>query len=576
MTLRGQIADFPIETVLQLLASTGKTGQLEVRGDGQSGSLGFDGGRLVSAATGDDGGEAALGAVFTIGEGEFEFIPWQDAPAANLSGDLDQLLDRAVVERNKIIAIRAIVPSDSLRFRLSERAAERGEVTLSADQWRTLLAVNGERNVQGVADHLKVGRLAALDTLAGLVTAGFIDTIEPPAEPPPAEPETSAAAPVGSEPSPWSTPAAELGTEPTSPGSEGWQSATPIETANEWERPTATEAPPAEPTNEWARPATAEQPEQLAPPDQWSRPSSPANAEWSTPAPAPQPQISESPAGEWGRARTEPDLRSDLAAALDERMSAAAPAQPEVERPLAQTPLDVVPEQAAENDARLAALTGVFDAPAPPTPAAPVDHIDEWRRGAVSAVSEPAPAPSVHQAGREGDRDQGEWATSAAESPPEEKKKGLFGFLKRDEPAHEPVAHAEPAGGSSASRAGQLASFANELLTEYNSGQYGKGQVDDRIANLLMRVDEQADPIDRPLPIVDDRIDVAALERENVAEPQAVPYLALLVSQVYEDAERTFGRDKAKRGYRAAQQHVFGNDASALAAPDVAGRLPKL
>ena len=84
MTLRGQIADFPIETVVQLLASTGKTGQLEVRGDGQSGSLGFDGGRLVSAAAGDDIGEPALGAVFTLNGGDFEFIPWSDAPVANL------------------------------------------------------------------------------------------------------------------------------------------------------------------------------------------------------------------------------------------------------------------------------------------------------------------------------------------------------------------------------------------------------------------------------------------------------------------------------------------------------------
>lgn len=521
MTLRGQIADFPIETVLQLLASTGKTGQLEVRGDGQSGSLGFDGGRLVSASTGEDGGEAALGAVFTIGDGDFEFIPWSDAPAANLSGDLDQLLDRAVVERNKIVAIREIVPSDALRFRLSERAAERGEVTLSADQWRTLLAVNGERDVRGVADHLKVGRLIALGTLSGLVTAGFIDTVEPPAEP--------AAAPEAPEP-PSPEPAA------------AWQSATPIETANEWAAPVA-EEPAAAPLNEWARPAPAEAVREWAPP-------APTN-EWSAPA------------------RSEADLRTDLAAALDARMSGAT-AQPE--QPLTETPLDVAPERAAENDARLAAITGIFDSPGTPEPAAPIDRIDEWRRGSAPvAESEPAPAHSDLRS------DLQEWATPAAEPQPEEKKKGLFGFLKRDEPAHEQVEQAAaPVDQGSSSRAGQLASFANELLTEYNSGQYGKGQVDDRIANLLMRVDEQADPIDRPLPIVDDRIDVAALERENVAEPQAVPYLALLVSQVYEDAERAFGRDKAKKGYRAAQQHVFGNDASALAAPDVAGRLPKL
>ena len=90
-----------------------------------------------------------------------------------------------------------------------------------------------------------------------------------------------------------------------------------------------------------------------------------------------------------------------------------------------------------------------------------------------------------------------------------------------------------------------------------------------------MRVDEQADPIDRPLPIVDDRIDSQALDRENVPEAQAIPYLALLVTQIYEDAARTFGKDKAKKGYKAAQQQVFGADASALGA-DVAGRLPKV
>ena len=59
-------------------------------------------------------------------------------------------------------------------------------------------------------------------------------------------------------------------------------------------------------------------------------------------------------------------------------------------------------------------------------------------------------------------------------------------------------------------------------------------------------------------------------------EQQAVPYLAMLVSQIYEDAERTFGKDKAKKGYRAAQQQVFASDTAALTAPDVAGRLPKI
>ena len=111
---------------------------------------------------------------------------------------------------------------------------------------------------------------------------------------------------------------------------------------------------------------------------------------------------------------------------------------------------------------------------------------------------------------------------------------------------------------------------------EYNSGGYGKGKIETRLANLLMRVDEQADPIDRPLPVVDDLIDAAALEREGFDEQQAVPYLATLVRQIYEDAERAFGKDKAKKGYKAAQQQVFGGDPNALQSPELAGKLPKV
>jgi hypothetical protein len=172
-----------------------------------------------------------------------------------------------------------------------------------------------------------------------------------------------------------------------------------------------------------------------------------------------------------------------------------------------------------------------------------------------------------------------EWAPppAAADATAEKEKKkggGLFGRFRREE-TPTPIAHIEPAS-PAASKTGRLASFSNALLMEYNSGGYGKGKIETRLANLLMRVDEQADPIDRPLPVVDDLIDAAALEREGFDEQQAVPYLATLVRQIYEDAERAFGKDKAKKGYKAAQQQVFGGDPNALQSPELAGKLPKV
>ena len=109
-----------------------------------------------------------------------------------------------------------------------------------------------------------------------------------------------------------------------------------------------------------------------------------------------------------------------------------------------------------------------------------------------------------------------------------------------------------------------LASFANALLDEYTTGEDGSAALDTRMANRLMRVDEQADPIDRAVPVEKDRIDVPTLERANMPDRQVAPYLALLVAQLYEDAERTLGRDRARRTYHAVQERVLGQEASSL------------
>jgi len=69
---------------------------------------------------------------------------------------------------------------------------------------------------------------------------------------------------------------------------------------------------------------------------------------------------------------------------------------------------------------------------------------------------------------------------------------------------------------------------------------------------------------------------VASIERGALPETQAVPYLALLVRQIYDDAERALGKDKAKRGFKDTRDRLFGKDPALFQAPEVAARLPKV
>lgn len=529
IVLRGATGDFPLETILQLLAHTRKTGRLEVRDEGEGSTLGVADGRLVSAAWAEEAGELALGAAFTAERGEFDFIPMAEAPSANLVGDLDDLLERAAGTRDRIVAIRGLVPNERVRFKLSDRATQHAEITLTSDEWRALLAVNGERDVLAIAEHLHVRRLPAMVILADLIEGGLIDVL--PAPEAPAEAEAAAEEPA----------AAPLEEAPAA-GAGAPLAETPLEA---W-APPITEVPPPPPSWDTTMPA-------------WG----PAPAEAAEAEPAPP----------------EPAIDPRLAAfGLETAPAEAAPTEPATAEP---APLEPAV------DPRLAVFGAPPAEPEAPAwePAAPAAPAETWPPAAEPSVVEERPATEVRPLEEEPEPATAEPAvaqaiSTAAAAPvviPEKKRKGLFGglFGGRADRAAPPAAAPQAVSGAR-TRAGQLAIFVNELLAGYNSGQYGRGRVEDRMLGLLMRVDEQADPIDRPVPVLNDRLDVGEIDEEAVPERQALPYLAMLIRQIYEDAERAFGRGQAKRGFRDVRARLFGKDLALFQAPEVAGRVPKV
>ena len=248
------------------------------------------------------------------------------------------------------------------------------------------------------------------------------------------------------------------------------------------------------------------------------------------------------------------------------------------------------PDLTTEADERLAALRSAFpSAPPepPPAPSAPAPRAEPHAEAPAkpAVIGAPWKTPGKAQATAAvppSDPLVPPLVAPIAPAPPSapapaERKSGIFGRFMKESPVAQaaPAAAAPTAPRAPVGKTSALALLSNALLVEYNSGHWGKGRIESRMANLLMRVDEQSDPIDRPLPIVDDQIDATALEREQLPEQQTVPYLATLVRQIFEDAERAFGKDKAKKGYKVARLQVFGADAGVLNDPDLASKLPK-
>ena len=502
MTLRGSVREFPLDAVLRFLAASGKSGRLDLRGAQGSGSVGIDGGRVSGAELGEYDGDAALGGLFAMSDGEFEFDLGVAPSASSITGGVEEVIARAREERDQLVAIREVVPADRLIFTLSERAAANARIELSSDQWLTLLSVNGERDVAGIADARGVKCRVALGLLAELVRAGAVDASEPPAwrepEPPVAEAWSAPAAAMtpAAEPETWSASAA--GSEPQ-PAPAGMLA------------PDVWAAPAAEPTVQSWTAAT-----QSPAPETWSVPPVAAPESWDAPA-----------AG------------TGAPPAVDDRLAAIFGPHPS-QAPVAPAPADTWSTPEVETWSA-GASPSLADAAARVGPAE------------LTAPPNPAPAPDAER----------------------ERKRGLFGFGGHKEAVVPPLAASASATASiaGATRAGRLAAFTNALIAEYNSGHYGKGRIDGKIAHLLLRVDEQAEPVDRPMPIQGDTLSVQSLDSGVLPESQALPYLALLINQIVADAERALGKDKAKVGYRVARHQALGND-PLLDTPDLAPRLP--
>ena len=528
-------------------------------------------------------------------QGAVTFTPdrWRVVMAVNTQPSVDQLAANLHIDRDEALTTLAGLLRDGVLETVDAPAAD-----------ETPKPAPGP---PGEAEHSAPAPAAESPGEPSTVdwSAALLKDVEP--EPTPPDPEAT----MAPEP-PSAQPAVP---QMSTPGTDAWTTVNPAP-----QRPAPDSSPiPGPAPRDWsetrARPAPEPEQRSTPTPQDWSQirstpapepppPSAPMPQDWSQIRVAPAPEQA-APSTPMPPAWTQASAASN--AHMSEPVAAPDAAMPDWGSP---RPVERAPEPAADD--RLAALDGMFTSPSSSGPASPDTWVapardgkdawtptapaaaDDWKAPDAVAPASPietkaedlrlaalrlAPTEASLAAAPTPVAELNEWGpppahdTASAPAP----KKGLFGGLlkKADKTAARPAMRPMAVEHGASSRVGLLAALSNALLGEYNSGQYGKGHVDERISGLLMRVDEQADPIDRPLPIVDDRLDVQALERIAPPEQQAVPYLALLITTIYGDAEKAFGRDKAKRGYRAAQQQVFSGDTSALNGPDLAGKLPK-
>ncbi len=182
--LQGSLDTVSLDEVLGFLASSSKTGVLRLSGDRGTGSVWVQDGQIVGAEATHGCNEPALEEVifellrFSTGTFSFDF----DEVISNAGAPM--AIEGVLAQANKLLVewrgIELIVPG--LDYRVTPTPSLPAEqVTITEDEWATLLTVGPNASVEEVSNGLRLGELEGLRRLKGLIERKLILLSEPPA-----------------------------------------------------------------------------------------------------------------------------------------------------------------------------------------------------------------------------------------------------------------------------------------------------------------------------------------------------------------------------------------------------------
>ncbi len=179
MALEGNLSEFSIPDLIQLVDLSKKTGTIHIQGH-QSGEpvegwLHFRDGRIVGAALDQLAPYEAALTMFTLHEGEFRFYE-QPIPETTISASNELLIMEGIGRQDRWQEIEQVIPTTSIVLRLVQNPdVGARDINLAADEWRVLTMINGKNTVAQIAERTGLGWYRTGEIVADLLKGGLVE-----------------------------------------------------------------------------------------------------------------------------------------------------------------------------------------------------------------------------------------------------------------------------------------------------------------------------------------------------------------------------------------------------------------
>ena len=189
MGLDGNLEDFPLADVLQLINMGSRTGLLVISKNNSSARIWFEQGQAVHAEVGELDGEKAVYETFNWREGRFTFETDSKTDLRTIELDCQNLIMEAVRRLDEWTKLRKIIPNSGYVVAFAAGPGDKaGNITLQAHEWKVLSLVNSGLSVSALAEKTGFSELKTTQIIHSLIDSGLLEVHAPNSKPaPPSE-----------------------------------------------------------------------------------------------------------------------------------------------------------------------------------------------------------------------------------------------------------------------------------------------------------------------------------------------------------------------------------------------------
>jgi hypothetical protein len=178
MSLAGDLQDFEITDVFQLVQLGQKDGILRIQTADDTGIVYFKNGMVAHAQTNTIKGEPAIDIILSWKKGHFVFNPGEESQQHTVDLPIQQVILEAARRIDELKRIQKLIPSFDVIIEIIEVPQPGVErIQLNPREWKVLSFVDGSLSIKQIAQKSNIPEFETAKIFYGMISSGLVKVV---------------------------------------------------------------------------------------------------------------------------------------------------------------------------------------------------------------------------------------------------------------------------------------------------------------------------------------------------------------------------------------------------------------